>query len=166
MIIEAGKPKTTEDVHSLLMACQYNAKFLFDHPETSQSYEEITKPLRHLLKKDTKFFWGREQNDAYLTLMSILTDPATLRPYDPAKKTHFVADSCEDGLQASIYQEKEPNNWVPIDHLSRAISIPEQNYSPIERESLAQSWGMEQFRYYLIGTSLSPHLQKQAKTNI
>ena len=155
MIMEAGKPKTTEDVRSLLMACQYNAKFLFDHPETSQSYEEITKPLRHLLKKDMKFFWGHAQNDAYLTLMSILTDPATLRPYDPAKKTHFVADSCEDGLQASIYQEKEPNNWVPIDHLSRAMSIPEQNYSPIERESLAQSWGMEQFRYYLIGTDFT-----------
>ena len=132
MIIEAGKHKTTEDVRSLLMACQYNAKFLFDHPETSQSYEEITKPLRHLLKKDIKFSWGLEQNDAckqndtYLTLISILIDPATLRPYDPAKKTHFVADSCEDGLQASIYQEKEPNNWVPIDHLSRAMSIPEQ----------------------------------------
>ena len=38
MIMEAGKPKTTEDVRSLLMTCQYNAKFLFDHPETSQSY--------------------------------------------------------------------------------------------------------------------------------
>ena len=41
--------------------------------------------------------------------------------------------------------------WIPIDHTSRALTKTEQNYSPIEREGLAQSWTMKQFRYYLLG---------------
>ena len=45
MIMEAGKPKTTEDVRSLLLAFQYISKFLFDHQETSKSYEEIPKEI-------------------------------------------------------------------------------------------------------------------------
>ena len=159
-IIEAGRPQTTEDVRSLLMACQYNVRFLFDHPNTSQSYEEITKPLRLLLKKGTKFHWQSSHEDAYNNLMSLMCSPATLRPFDINRTTHFVADSSEIGTQASIYQVDEENQWIPIDHISRALSESEQNYSPIERESLAQSWGMDQFRYYLVGnhfTSWSDH---------
>jgi len=38
----------------LLMACQYNAKFTFDN-SLNLSYEEVTAPLRKLLKKGQKF---------------------------------------------------------------------------------------------------------------
>ena len=41
--------------------------------------------------------------------------------------------------------------WVPIDHTSRVLTPTEQNYSPLERESLAQQWAMEQFRFYVVG---------------
>ena len=40
------------------------------------------------------------------------------------------------------------------------MTSPEQDYSPIELESLAQSFGMDQFRFYLVGgqfTSWTDH---------
>lgn len=78
--------------------------------------------------------------------------PSTLRPYDTSRNTHFVADSSEAGIQARIYQETSTSIfWVPIDHISRTLTDTEKNYSPLERESLAQTWGMEQFRFYLVG---------------
>ena len=150
-IISNGKPSNTEDIRSFLMACQYNAKFLFDNPDVKESYEQVTAPLRKLLKRDQKFIWGKEQNEAYTKLLMLMESPATLRPYDLSRKTYFAADSSEVGIQSSIYQEIDDKTWVPIDHTSRTLTDTEQNYSPIERESLAQSWGMDQFRFYLVG---------------
>ena len=151
-IKEKGRPNNTEDVRSLLMACQYNAKFAFDNPETPDSYEQITAPLRKLLTRNAKFTWGSLEEEAYQKLMNVMTSETTLRPYNINKTTHFIADASPLGIQASIYQEDENRVWLPVDHVSRALTVTEQKYSPIEKESLAQSWGMNQFRYYLLGS--------------
>ena len=84
-------------------------------------------------------------------LIEKMNDPATLQAFDVDRATHVAADSSEHGMQGSIYQELDKDVWVPIDHTSRALTPTESNYSPIERESLAQSWTMEQFRLYLVG---------------
>lgn len=44
-ITSSGKPTNLEDARSLLMACQFNAKFIFGTKD-KRSYEEITAPLR------------------------------------------------------------------------------------------------------------------------
>ena len=36
-IMSQGKPESTEEIRSILMACQYNAKFLFDSPEVNET---------------------------------------------------------------------------------------------------------------------------------
>ena len=147
---QAGPPTSIEDIRSLLMACQFNAKFSFDS-DPGESYEDITLPLRNLLKKGAKFRWEKEEEQAYKKLIKKMNDPSTLQAFDMKRPTHVAADSSEHGMQGSIYQEREKDEWVPIDHTSRALTPTEQNYSPIERESLAQSWTMEAFRYYLVG---------------
>ena len=93
-IKQAGYPSSTEEVRSLLMACQFNAKFSFDtKPDTT--YEDTTAPLRRLLKNDVSFVWGDIEQQAYTQLMQVMNDPATLHPFDPSKPTHIVADSSE-----------------------------------------------------------------------
>ena len=129
-------------------------EFSFDS-SPGDSYEDITFPLRQLLKKDAKFKWDREEQEAYSLLIRKMNDPSTLQAFDISRPTHVAADSSEHGMQGSIYQEINKNEWVPIDHTSRALTPTEQNYSPIERESLAQSWSLEQFRYYLVGASFT-----------
>ena len=56
-----------------------------------------------------------------------MKSPATLRAYDPTLSTHYVADSPEVGIQASIYQEVDQGTWIPIDHISRAFRGTEQS---------------------------------------
>ena len=156
-IVDAGRPQSVEEIRSFLMACQYNAKFAFDNHGLG-SYEEVTKPLRNLLKKDSIFSWGQQEEDAYIKLITMINNPSTLQPYNPKLVTHVMADSSETGIQASIYQEipgKGKPVWVPIDHVSRAVTETEERYSPIERESLGISWGMEQFRHYLVGNDFT-----------
>ena len=105
-IEEAGPPTSIEDVRSLLMACQFNAKFAFDSTP-GNSYEDITFPLRQLLKKDAKFKWDKNEEEAYKTLLAKMNDPATLQAFDVSRKTHVAADSSEYGMQGSILSGEE-----------------------------------------------------------
>ena len=41
--------------------------------------------------------------------------------------------------------------YWPLNHVSRSTSPAEELYGQIELESLAQSWGIRQNRYYLLG---------------
>ena len=102
-IAKAGHPESTEDVRSLLMACQYNTKFSFDS-HRGITYKEATAPLQCLLTKDVKFHWGMEQQESYRNLVDVMNDPATLQAYDTSRETHIMADSCNYGIQGSIYQ--------------------------------------------------------------
>ena len=58
-IVQAGRPKTIEDVQSLLQASVYNTKYGFNLLET-KSYEEVTAPFRRLLIKDATYRWDKE----------------------------------------------------------------------------------------------------------
>ena len=61
-IIKAGRPQNNEDVKSVLQTCQFNAKFMV---ESEQSYVQITAPPRALARKNMRFQWTREWEEAY-----------------------------------------------------------------------------------------------------
>ena len=151
LIRDAGRPTSTDEVRSLIQAAAYNVKFAFDHQQQG-SYEDTTAPLRELLVKGARFSWNNTREEAYRKLMKMMSAATTLRPFNPSKATHFVSDASPKGIQASLYQEEDNRTWVPVDHVSRALSVEEQNWgSQIDWESLAKSWGMQQFRYFLSG---------------
>lgn len=155
ILSEAGRPESIQDVKSLLQAAAYNAKFAFDHQEDT-SYEEVTAPLRELLIKDAKFVWNDRREKSYRTLLRMMTDKSILMPFKMGRATHLVTDASPHGISASLYQEDESKRWLPVDHISRALSQHEQDWkSQIEWESLAKTWGMAMFRSYLIGTKFT-----------
>ena len=58
------QPKSTAEVKSFLQTAQFNAKFLAGkHGDIS--YPELTKPLHDLTKKNVRFHWGQEQEEAF-----------------------------------------------------------------------------------------------------
>jgi hypothetical protein len=151
-IMEAGRPDNSEDVRSLLQAAAYNARFAFDHEE-DETYEEVTAPLRELLTKGKHFRWDERREKAYQKLRRMMSDRSILVPYNPRRKTHLVTDASPKGIAASLYQEDQAGEWLPVDHASRALSQTEQRWdSQIDWESLAKTWGMLMFRHFLIGT--------------
>lgn len=85
-----------------------------------------------------------------------------LVPFNPKKKTHLVTDASLKGIAASLYQKDEQNRWIPVDHISRALSSYELGWdSQIDWKSLAKMWGMQIFRPYVISmafTSWADHL--------
>ena len=147
-ILEAGQPQNCEDIKSFLQACQFNAKFMLD---SDLAYAQITAPLHASTRKGATFNWLQECEDAYNQIIEAMTSETTLRPFDPKLKKKLVTDAGPTGIAASIFQELPDGTWVPIDHTSRSLTACEIKYSQIEKESLAQAWGMTIHRYYLLG---------------
>ena len=91
-----GRPDNIEDVRSFLMACQYNAKFTFDHPEVKDSPQKD-------IEEGCEIPMGQGSRGSLdIKLLKLMKSPATLRAYDPTLSTHYVADSSKVGIQASI----------------------------------------------------------------
>ena len=102
-IITAGRPNSIEDVRSFLQAASFNARYAFDHKENC-TYEEVTKPLRELLVKDTTFHWTGKREQAYQTILRMMSARTTLRPFSMDKPTHFVSDASPAGISSSLYK--------------------------------------------------------------
>ena len=113
-------------MRSLLQAAAYNARFAFDH-KGAKSYE-VTSPLREMLGKGAKFNWTRERERSFQVLLNMMNDKAYLAPYDPTHKTHLVTDASPVGISASLYQEDMRGQWLPVDHITRALSPQEQRW--------------------------------------
>ena len=90
-----------------------------------------------------------------------MTAKTALRPFDPAMKTIMVSDAGPVGIAASIFQEEEASTWTPVDHASHSLTPCEQAYAQIEKESLAQSWGMNTHWYYLLGIPFDSYTDHQ-----
>ena len=103
--------------------------------------------MRKLLGKGAQFAWNKQREWSFQLLLSMMNDKTYLAPYNPNHKTHLVTDASPWGISASIYQEDKQGKWLPMDHITRALSPQEQRWkSQIDWESLAKSWGMMMFR--------------------
>ena len=123
--------------------------------------EQVTKHLRTLTEKNARYTWTEECEAAYREIIAMMTSDTTLRPFDPDRKTILVADASPTGIAAGVYQEDDNGRWMPIDHSSRGLTDVESHYSQTERESLAQVWGMNTFRYYLLVVNFDAYTDHQ-----
>ena len=169
---DKGAPTSQEEVRSFLQAAQFNVKFMWD---TEEAYSHITQPLRKLLGKNVRFVWGQEQQDSYNKIINALDSAGALYPYNPELEIVHVADAQPTGIASSVYMVTKNDGkevymvtktngeetWWPLDHISRSLTPTESGYPQIDRESLAQAWGMRQHRHYLIGRQFLTYCDHQ-----
>ena len=159
---EKGHPENQEEVRSFLQAAQFNAKFMWD---TEGAYANLTQPLRKLMGKGVKFEWGPKQQESYDSIIEALESAGAIYPYNYELDVCHVADAQPNGIASSVYsitgQSDGSELWWPVNHISRSLSSTESGYPQIDRESLAQTWGMTQNRYYLIGRVFNSYTDHQ-----
>ena len=100
------QPKSSAEVKSFLHTAQFNAKFLAcKHGHIS--YPELTKPLRHLTKKNVRFHWGQELEEAFQQIKDKLFSGDILVPYDTSLETRLYVDFSPIGTQATVAQKHQ-----------------------------------------------------------
>ena len=87
--------------------------------------------------KGVKFDWNKECEDSFARIKEEITSTKHLKPFDPEKKTKITVDAAMGiGAAATLWQQRNDNQWQPISHHSRSFTKAEKNYGKTEGESL------------------------------
>src|SRR6266540_2652848 len=129
-IINCPVPTDVTRVRKFMGLCNYYRKFIKD-------LSKLSKPLRQLLKKDIKFFWGSKEQETFEKLKRILTEAPVLLFPNFDKPFRLCTDASLKGLGAVLEQEDENRNLKPVAYASRSLTPAEKNYHTIDLECLA-----------------------------
>lgn len=142
-------PKSKKDLRSFLGLVQFLSPFI-------KNLSTMTAPLRQLLPKNEKYLWGSDQTKAFDEIKkAVATDIKKRGIFDPALATELVTDASPVGLGAMLVQTAEGNEKRLIACASKSLTGTEQKYPQTQREALAVVWGVEKFRYYLLGLNFT-----------
>ena len=130
-ITKVEKPQDVSGVQRFIGMVKYLTKFL---PRLS----EVCEPLRRLTHKDTPWEWGETHDKAFQDIQRAICEAPVLKYFDHKAATEGQGDASSKGLGFVLMQEGRP-----VSYASRALTPAEQNYSQIEKELLAQVFGVE-----------------------
>ncbi|UYV81678.1 K02A2.6-like [Cordylochernes scorpioides] len=143
--ISAIKPPTNQKtLQSFLGAVNVYNNFIPD-------YARLRAPLNKLLKKDVKWNWDPDCQQAFTTLKESLTSKPVLHLYQVGLPCRLYCDASTQGI-AGILKQVHPDGQVhPVQYFSRALRAHERNYTVSELECLAIVESVDKFRIYLTG---------------
>jgi len=145
-ILEWPIPKNVKELQSFLGLANYYRRFI-------PSFAAIAHPLHCLLKKNVKFIWSTETQDAFDNIKSRFSS-APILAY-PNRELPFMVetDSSNFAIGAILSQTLPKDNKVhPVAFFSRSLNAAERNYPIYDKELLAIVDALEQWRHLLKGT--------------
>ena len=135
-IKECGVPESKEAVRSFLGMAGYLDSFI-------NNYAAIAAPLYQLTRKETKFHWGKEEDEAFKKIQDSISKEKTMAFFDPSRPIILRTEaSFNEGLSAALLQ-KTDKGIQPVHFISRAMTETEKRYSQTEKDALAIKWVKE-----------------------
>ena len=138
-ICNMPKPEDVQAVQRFVNTVKYLSRF----PE---DLSDMSEPLRRLTHKDVPWEWSQEQEEAFVKIKTAVSTAPVLKFFTPSEPTEGEGDASEKGIGFALMQQGQP-----VTYASRALTKAEQNYSQIEKELLAQVFGMEHNHQYVYG---------------
>ena len=118
-------------------------------------FATYAKTLQQLIKKEVKWIWEEEEENAFNTLKENFLKTVILAHPDPKLPFVLQTDSSDIGLGGVLYQVDQSGNELVIQFMSRAFRGPELNYTTTEKELLAVVYGLKKVRLYLLGNKFT-----------
>ena len=111
----------------------------------------IAEPLSRLTRKQAKFEWTREAQEAFDRLKKALVEATSLAfPY-PNRPCILDTDASDVAVGA-VLSQKIDGVERPIAFFSRVLNDTQRRYCTTRRELLAVIVALQHFRHYLLGT--------------
>ena len=126
-IQEAPQPHNVAELRSFLGIINYYGKFLPDLPTT-------LTPLYQLLKKNSKWHWGKQHANAFAEAKSALQNGTLLVHYDSNRQLVFACDTSPYGLGVVLSHIMDDDGQERL--IARTLTAAEKNYSQLEKEAL------------------------------
>ena len=142
--IKKLKPPTSiTGIRSIIGLCSYYRKFV-------KNFSKIAKPMSNLIKKDIKFEWTKECQEAFETLKEKLITSPILQHPNYEKEFILITDASGTGLGAVLAQLNDQGKEIVVAYASRSLQGAEKRYPITDLECLAIFWGIKYFHKYLL----------------
>ncbi|CAI5705800.1 unnamed protein product [Peronospora effusa] len=136
-----------------VLGCIVGAHGVRADPEKySKNYEEQTKPLSDLLKKDAEWTWSKEQEDAFTSMKRSLVEAPVLALPDADKPFSVVCDASNFAIGSALMQKDDDGVDRVISYQSRLLKAAKLNYPVHDKELLSIKYALVKFRVHLLGT--------------
>ena len=142
-ITKLPTPQNTHDIRALLGMLGYYRRFI-------KNFATVAEPLTRLLKANTKFEWGTEQEQAKAMLLrAIISEP--ILAYPDFSKTFIIQTDASDVGVGAVLSQMQDGLEHPIGYASETLDSVKRNYSATEKEAYAIYWAVNHFRPYIYG---------------
>ena len=140
---EYQPPTTRKQVRRFLGLVNFFRKFIPDR-------SKLLLPLLKLTRKNTPYQWTQECQNAFTTVINILTTRPVLKFPDFNSTFYLTTDSSSTGLGAALFQiDEEKDCFAPVAFYARALTKHEKNYPATKLELLGVHDAIKHFRVYL-----------------
>ena len=152
-ILEMEEPRTKRQ----LSACIGRFNWLRDYISpgigeavAEECFSHILFEMNSLNKKDKKFKWTSEANNALTKCKEVLSSPKVIAYADFSKPFCLVTDASDVAMGAVLLQ-KQGNHQRIVATGSKTFDSTQRNWSATEREGFAIVFFVERFQYFLRG---------------
>ncbi|GJV10299.1 reverse transcriptase domain-containing protein [Tanacetum coccineum] len=114
-----------------------------------QDFSKITRPMTHLLEKETLFVFSNECIKAFNILKQKLTEAPILVAPDWDLPFEIMCDAGDYAVGAVLGQRKT-KHFQPIHYASKTMMDAQEHYTTTEKELLAVVYAFEKFRPYVV----------------
>nr|GEW49247.1 reverse transcriptase domain-containing protein [Tanacetum cinerariifolium] len=142
VIAKLPHPITVKCIRSFLGHAGFYRRFI-------QDFFKISRPMTHLLEKNTPFIFSEDCIKAFQTLKKKLTEAPILIAPNWDLPFELMCDASDFSIGAVLGQRHE-KHFKPIHFASKTITDAESNYTTTEKEMLAVVYAFEKFQSYLI----------------
>ncbi|QRV88083.1 Retrotransposable element Tf2 protein [Ceratobasidium sp. AG-Ba] len=144
-ITEWNAPRKIKEVQAFLGFVNFYRRFIAE-------FSKIARPLHDLTKKETKFEWSQECQQAFEEIKKrVCKNPVLIHP-DPDKPFILETDASGVAIGAILSQRGEDGYLHPIAYLSKSYNDAQRNYDTANKELLAIVESLKHWRIYLEGT--------------
>nr|GFA24661.1 reverse transcriptase domain-containing protein [Tanacetum cinerariifolium] len=114
-----------------------------------KDFLKISRPMTHLLEKNSPFIFSNECIQAFRTLKEKLTEAPILIAPNSDQPFELMCDASDYAVGA-VQGQRVEQHFRPIHYASKTMNQAETNYTTTEKEMLAVVYAFEKFRSYLI----------------
>nr|GEY13189.1 hypothetical protein [Tanacetum cinerariifolium] len=142
VIAKLPHPTTVKGVRSFLGHAGFYRRFI-------QDFSKISRPMTHLLEKETHFVFFKECIDAFNTSKKNLTKAPILVVPDWNFPFELMCDASDYAI-GSVLGQCKTKHFQPIHYASKTMTEAQIHYTTTEKEMLAVVYAFEKFRPYLV----------------
>jgi len=123
-------PRNVKEVQKFLGLANYYRRFI-------KNFAKVAVLLHVLVRKEQKWKWEEEQEEAFRRLKKAFTTEPVLAILDIDREMRVEVDTSDYAIEGILSTKCEDGKWRPVAFISKSLNATERNYEIHDKEMLA-----------------------------